>query len=413
MNHMTFVALLLLNLFHYPEYQVQAYGAIIERGGCGLGWDIPKVDVRTNTTYCYRFVFVPNIAFNWFDAWRLCKAENSELIVLDTLEEMSWFWKVITIEPLVVPLNYRDADAVGWYLNIHRHMYGDGSPSWADGRNISRAKGTYFTDVKLSAPRVFGVLDGEYTWACFYLNKNNRELQDIECGEKKSGIGYVCKKKLIPDTPPIMKACSSELQAKVTCPTGWVQPPSQVTPVEQCYYFATQSTIYIWDESFRWCKSMGGNLYYMDTMEEWDWVKAEIKKRANPSYAPIIAYYLNIHRYLYSNNGLNWANFLPYSFWSDSNYLGIENCGEILDSSLGFNDIQCSIRGITNYGGGANKVTHSFVCKVPKCFTDVKASEPAEKPKEDKGTLNIAGWKYKKCEAKASIAYICHDEEKQ
>ena len=183
----------------------------------------PSVGLGQNVTNCYKFKYDPSFAFNWYEAWRSCKQENSELLVIENMEEMLWFSKIINADLNSVTPNYKDFDAEGWYLNMHRLLYGNGYLSWADGREILAELTTYFTGISIADPKpIFGKYQF-YQWYCFFLTKR-RYLKNIECGESKTGIGYVCKKRFKHENTVASVICNAEKTALSLCPSGWVEP---------------------------------------------------------------------------------------------------------------------------------------------------------------------------------------------
>ena len=158
---------------------------------------------------------------------------------------------------------------------------------------------------------------------------------------------------------------------------------------------------------------MGWKMYYIESIEEWNWIKAVSTRRKNADSKPVIVYYLNINRFRYGN-GFHWANFVPNEVWFPtlsgwtSDYLGAEDCAELYDRYLSFNDITCSVKGSTTYASPS--VTHSFICKPEKCSLEISLNHCSSQSKTDEGSIELGGWKFKNCQAKAKVAYVCKEE---
>ena len=119
---------------------------IIERDGCGPGWDLPLTPLNTKESYCYKFTFDQNVSYNWFEAWHNCKQEKGDLMQIESAEESNWLWNVITL-PAIAGTHFDDIHANGWYLNAHKKMYGIGTPSWVDGRSIYAGLGVFYSSI--------------------------------------------------------------------------------------------------------------------------------------------------------------------------------------------------------------------------------------------------------------------------
>ena len=129
--------------------------AIINRDACGPSWDMPTISLQTITPNCYKFVYEPSIALNWYEAVRRCDVEGGELLVVENTNETNWLWDVFLSwkKPAEAALVFagvhaNDADAVGWLINAHGERFNMSGPAWADGNLLQEMEGKFYSQIE-------------------------------------------------------------------------------------------------------------------------------------------------------------------------------------------------------------------------------------------------------------------------
>ena len=264
-------------------------------------------------------------------------------------------------------------------------MFGDGLPSWADGRHLAPGAGTLVTSIKddsttRNAP---GWSSSTFTLMCYYLDING-SLTTIDCEEKRAKIGYVCtrRKREIYKAP--MKVSFLVYQQTVACteqaitaqwPDGWSEPKSRATDTPHCYLFAPRSSTMSWFDRKRACQQLGGDLAVIENSIEFGWIHNKIVEILGSQY---FCWSLNGHRSMYGN-GFTWANGNPitsYGVWWPGfpwDHLRLSDCGYYCFNPNSTN------KGWVNYPCMLDKTPWSrapaYICKRPKCDPNINPAQ--------------------------------------
>ena len=283
----------------------------IIRYSWGYGWDRPAFNLSTNEEYCYHFSYASTHSFNWFEAFRFCTESGGVLFYPESATEENWLWRVLNDPTIDRTGNHaNDGNAVGWFINAHQLLYHENYSVGANGRSIYDSLNILYYSAQDSTPKS----DCEYTYLdpCYYLTGNS--LINIDCGQGMYNVGYICKKS------SSMKNNTQINPTKLdSCPDGWIEPSTKVTPDENYYMFSKNGDILGWDSALWKCRTLGGELLTIETSEEALWIKNKLGELGSRGGFSII----NYHRYLYdiwwsfpnkktiSDFGLYWAGGEP------------------------------------------------------------------------------------------------------
>ena len=61
--------------------------SVIKRDSCEPGWDLPEYNLGTKIEYCYKFYLDQRVSIKWYEAWRDCRVDGGEPLVVESATE--------------------------------------------------------------------------------------------------------------------------------------------------------------------------------------------------------------------------------------------------------------------------------------------------------------------------------------